>query len=84
MELSWNITSSSETISEETEYENPKLYKILEHYRNFSGQTCLINTSFNLHYEPIVNTCFDALKSFKSMKLKYMQCENLLVKSWKI
>ena len=61
--------------------DNPKLYKILEHYRNFSGQNCLINTSFNLHYEPIVNTYFDALESFKVMKLKYMQCENLLVKS---
>ena len=52
----------------------------MEYYENFSGQTCLINTSFNLHYEPIVNTYYDALKSFKLMKLEYMQYENLFIK----
>ena len=38
-----------------------------------------MNTSFNLHDEPIVNTYLDAIKSFKLSQLDYMQCENLLV-----
>ena len=61
------------------EKDNPKLYEIMRYYLKFSGHSCLLNTSFNLHDEPIVNTYLDAIKSFKLSQLDYMQCENLLV-----
>jgi carbamoyltransferase len=59
--------------------DNPKFYDIMKYYQKFSGHSCLLNTSFNLHDEPIVNTYFDAIKSFKLSKLDYMQCGNLLI-----
>jgi carbamoyltransferase len=44
---------------------NPKLYKILESFESLTGCGALLNTSFNLHGYPIVNTpdeAFDVLE----------------------
>lgn len=41
--------------------QNPWLYDLLLKFENRSGVPCLINTSFNMHEEPIVNTYQDAL-----------------------
>ena len=44
---------------------NPKLYKILESFESLTGRGALLNTSFNLHGYPIVNTpdeAFDVLE----------------------
>ena len=43
---------------------NPGYYRILEEYERLSGIPCLINTSFNMHEEPIVCTPRDALRAF--------------------
>lgn len=43
---------------------NPLLYEILTEYRSITGQLCLVNTSFNVHEEPIVCSVEDALKGF--------------------
>jgi carbamoyltransferase len=43
---------------------NPGYYEILEEYERLSGIPCLINTSFNMHEEPIVCTPRDALRAF--------------------
>jgi carbamoyltransferase len=40
---------------------NPELYKILEAFESLTGRGALLNTSFNLHGYPIVNTPSDAL-----------------------
>ena len=45
--------------------DNPRLYKILSYYYQITGIPVLVNTSFNLHEEPIVNTPEDALKIIK-------------------
>ena len=40
-------------------------YKIIENYFKLSGIPIIVNTSFNLHEEPIVCTPNDAIRAFK-------------------
>ena len=44
--------------------DNPSYYKIIESYKDLSGIGVIMNTSFNMHEEPIVNTPNDAIKAF--------------------
>ncbi len=48
---------------------NPGYYDILEAYERLSGINSLINTSFNMHEEPIVCTPSDAVRAFLLGKL---------------
>ena len=48
---------------------NKSYYKILEEYLEISGIGCIVNTSFNLHEEPIVNSPEDAIRALKMMQL---------------
>jgi len=57
----------------------PDLYKIAKAYHELTGIPSLINTSFNMHGEPIVCTPEDALRSFKQGKLDYLAIGNWLV-----
>ena len=43
---------------------NPEYYDILKEYEKLSGIPCLINTSFNMHEEPIVCSPADAVRAF--------------------
>ncbi len=43
---------------------NPGYYDILKEYEKLSGIPCLINTSFNMHEEPIVCSPADAVRAF--------------------
>jgi carbamoyltransferase len=43
---------------------NPGYYDILTEYEKLSGNPCLINTSFNMHEEPIVCSPQDAIRAF--------------------
>ncbi len=43
---------------------NPGYYDIIAAYEKLSGVPCLINTSFNMHEEPIVCTPADAIRAF--------------------
>ncbi len=43
---------------------NPEYYRIVEEYQRLSGIPSLINTSFNMHEEPIVCTPRDAIRAF--------------------
>jgi carbamoyltransferase len=43
---------------------NPEYYDILKAYERLSGIPCLINTSFNIHEEPIVCSPADAVRAF--------------------
>jgi carbamoyltransferase len=44
--------------------DNLRLYKILTEYKKITGIPILINTSFNMHEEPIVNSPSDAIRAF--------------------
>jgi carbamoyltransferase len=59
----------------------PDFYKITQAYYELTGIPSLINTSFNMHGEPIVCTPEDALRSFKEGKLDYLAIGNWLVVS---
>lgn len=43
---------------------NPGYYDIVAEYERLSGVPCLINTSFNMHEEPIVCSPQDAIRAF--------------------
>ena len=54
-------------------------YKILNIFNKLvEGQSVLINTSFNMHGEPIVDTPEGAIASFKASKLDVLAMENLI------
>lgn len=52
--------------------DNVKVYKILKEYFKISKIPNLINTSFNIHEEPIVCTPSDAIRAFKKSNLDYL------------
>ena len=51
---------------------NPGYYDILSEYEKISGIPSLINTSFNMHEEPIVNSPEDAVRAFVQGALDYL------------
>ena len=57
----------------------PDFYKILTVYHRLTGIPSLINTSFNMHGEPIVCSPADALRSFQTGNLDYLAIGNWLV-----
>jgi len=59
---------------------NPSYYKILEEYRQLTGLPTLINTSFNMHEEPIVCSPEDAIRAFLQGRLDYLAIGNFLLK----
>ncbi|GBD39755.1 Decarbamoylnovobiocin carbamoyltransferase [bacterium HR37] len=60
---------------------NPSYYRILEEYRKITGLPSIINTSFNMHEEPIVCTPGDAIRAFKQGHLDYLAIGNFLIKN---
>ena len=58
---------------------DPGLHALLTAWRERSGQPALINTSFNLHGEPIVHSPADALRSFEASGL-----DLLLMGGWEV
>jgi carbamoyltransferase len=57
----------------------PDFYKILVAYHKLTGIPSLINTSFNMHEEPIVCTPQDALRSFQQGNLDFLAIGDWLV-----
>ena len=51
---------------------NPSLYKVLSAYHQRTGIPTLINTSFNMHEEPIVCSPEDAVRAFQSGGLEVL------------
>lgn len=61
--------------------DNPSFYKIIDAYRERTGIPTVINTSFNIHEEPIVCTPADAVRAFKIGHLDYLAMGSFLVKN---
>lgn len=59
---------------------NPGYYDILKEYEKLSGIPSLINTSFNMHEEPIVNSPQDAVRAFLQGSLDYLAIGPFLVR----
>jgi carbamoyltransferase len=58
---------------------NPIYYKLVKEFGNKTGIYTLLNTSFNLKGEPIVNTIGDAYNTFSKSGLDALVIENYLV-----
>jgi carbamoyltransferase len=64
-----------------TEATNPSFYRILSEYKKITGLPSMINTSFNMHEEPIVCSPQDAIRSFLQGHLDYLAMGSYLAKS---
>ena len=58
---------------------NPSFHAILREYHRLTGIPSLINTSFNMHEEPIVCTPDDAIRAFLQGNLDYLAIGSCLV-----
>jgi carbamoyltransferase len=60
---------------------NKNAYEIITEFKRRTGLHSVVNTSFNMHEEPIVCTPNDALRSFLQGKLDALVVGNFLVES---
>jgi carbamoyltransferase len=58
----------------------PDFHRILEAYRRRTGNPSLVNTSFNIHEEPIVCTPGDALRAFEQGHLDYLAMGDFVIR----
>ncbi|WCL49591.1 carbamoyltransferase family protein [Leptospira sp. GIMC2001] len=65
-----------QTVHKET---NPKFYNLLTAFDKKTGCPVLVNTSFNVRGEPIVNTPEDAFRCFMRTEMDYLVVENFLM-----
>ena len=59
--------------------DNPSYYRIVEEYFKITKIPSLVNTSFNMHEEPIVCTPEDAVRAFLSSELDYLAMGDYLI-----
>lgn len=57
---------------------NPKYWNLINEFKKLTGVSVLINTSFNVRGEPIVNSPSDAFKCFMSTEMDYLVVNNFL------
>ena len=69
-----------QTVHEKT---NPRYYKLIEAFDEFTGCPALVNTSFNVRGEPIVCTPEDAYRCFMRTEMDYLVLENCLLEKSK-
>jgi len=56
---------------------NPKMYDLLKHFKKITSCSVLLNTSFNLGGEPIVETPKDAFQTFKKSNIDVLVMEEV-------
>lgn len=59
--------------------DNPQFYNIIKNYYELTGIPIIINTSFNIHEEPIVNTPTEALKILKQNSIDILILNDFLI-----
>ena len=62
--------------------DNEKFYKLIKKFKEITGIPILVNTSFNVRDEPIVNTIEEAYSCFLGTDLDYLVCGNYLLKKY--
>jgi carbamoyltransferase len=58
---------------------NPKYFKTIKTFEDLTGIGGVLNTSFNLHGDPIVCSPRDAIRTFEKSKLKYLALGDFLI-----
>ena len=59
--------------------DNPSYWAIIDGYRRRTGMPTVINTSFNIHEEPIVRSPEDAIRAFLDSTLDFLAIGDFLV-----
>lgn len=59
--------------------QNPLMHSLLEAFQNKSGYPILLNTSFNLRGQTMVNTPQEAIWTFKNCEMDYLVMGNYLI-----
>lgn len=62
-----------------TKDSEPELYAILEQYEKLTGLPAIINTSFNVHDEPIVGDAIDAIIAFFQSDLDVLVLDQFII-----
>jgi len=65
-----------QTVHRET---NPRFHALLEEFDAQTGCPVLVNTSFNVRGEPLVNSPEDAYRCFMRTEMDYLAIENFLL-----
>ena len=65
-----------QTVHKET---NPRFHAVLESFKQRTGCSVLVNTSFNVRGEPIVCTPEDAYRCFMRTEMDYLVIENFIM-----
>lgn len=60
--------------------DNTDYYDLIKEFENLTGVGALLNTSFNMHGEPIVCSPSDAIRTFKKTGLKYLLIGDFLIR----
>jgi carbamoyltransferase len=69
-------TARLQTVHRET---NPRFYQLLKEFEKLSGVPVLLNTSFNVMGEPIVESPVDAIRCFFTTGLDYLVLGNYVI-----
>jgi carbamoyltransferase len=59
---------------------NPAFHRVLTSFKKHSGQSVVLNTSFNIHEEPIIRTPDEAVAAFLNARLDYLAIGDFVVK----
>lgn len=70
-----DFSARIQTVHQDT---NPGFWNLLNAFKNLTGTSVLINTSFNVRGEPIVCTPLDAYRCFMSTEMDYLVIGNYL------
>lgn len=58
---------------------NPSYYNLIKNFKKLTGRGAILNTSFNLHGDPIVNSPQNALHTFDKSNLQYLVLNDYLI-----
>ena len=72
-----DFSARIQTVSKNTNF---KYWNLLNNFKKISGVSVLVNTSFNVRGEPIVNSPQDAFNCFMNTEMDYLVIENFLYK----
>jgi len=71
-----DLSARIQTVHKET---NPSFYEVLSKFKQLTGSSVLVNTSFNVRGEPIVCTPNDAYKCFMRTDMDVLVLENYIL-----
>jgi carbamoyltransferase len=72
----YDLTSRPQMVKKEV---NPEYHALITRFEEKTGIGGILNTSFNLHGEPNVETPFDALRTFELSGLPHVAIGNYLI-----